>query len=80
VEEDIIDVIISDISLPDEDGYDFIRMVRASSAHVALPMIALTGYAAISDSENIFRAGFQRHMTKPFDRQELIATIVDLVA
>ena len=80
VEEDIIDLLLSDISLPGEDGFDLIRQIRASDEHSDLPAIAITGYAAISDTESIFHAGFQHHLTKPVELDELMAAIVDLVA
>ena len=80
VEEDVIDLLLSDISLPGEDGFDLIRQIRGSDEYGELPAIAITGYAAISDTESIFHAGFQHHLTKPVELDELMAAIVDLVA
>ena len=80
VEEDIIDLLLSDISLPGEDGFNLIRQIRGSDEYSELPAIAITGYAAISDTESIFHAGFQHHLTKPVELDELMAAIVDLVA
>ncbi|MGC1309541.1 MAG: chemotaxis protein CheB [Phormidesmis sp.] len=80
VAENAIGLLISDISLPGEDGFDLIRQVRAASWGEGLPAIAVTGYAAASDTEKIFRAGFQHHLPKPVEIDELIAAIIDLVA
>ncbi|MBE9062796.1 chemotaxis protein CheB [cf. Phormidesmis sp. LEGE 11477] len=80
VAEDIIDLLISDISMPGEDGFDLIRKIRTSGNYDQLPAIAVTGYAAVSDSNDIFRAGYRRHLSKPIDIDTLVAAIVDLVA
>ncbi|MGB3300506.1 MAG: PAS domain-containing protein, partial [Phormidesmis sp.] len=80
VGEGIIDLLLSDISLPGEDGFSLIRQIRADEEFEGLPAIAITGYAAVSDTDNIFRAGFQHHLTKPVELDDLMAAIVDLVA
>ena len=77
--ENMIDLIVSDISMPGEDGFSLIRRIRSTDDYHQLPAIAVTGYAAVSDSESIFQAGFQRHLSKPVDIDELIAAILDLV-
>ena len=79
VEEDIIDLLINDISLPGEDGFDLIRWVRTDLSVSDLPDIAVTGYAAASDRTQILEAGFQRHLTKPIAMSELIATVIEVV-
>lgn len=62
-------LVISDIGLPDEDGYALIKKIRASDvAHGAnIPAIALTGYASHTDRQRVLTAGFQRHLAKPID-------------
>jgi two-component system CheB/CheR fusion protein len=75
------DVLLSDLSLPGRDGYDFIRSVRALDAARggSIPAIALTAYASTEDRERVMAAGFQRYLAKPIDLPELVAAIVMLV-
>jgi PAS domain S-box-containing protein len=74
------DVIVSDIAMPVEDGYDFIRKVRASgdARGGRTPAIALTAYAGDGDRAQALRAGFQRHLAKPVEPRELLEVIADL--
>ena len=71
------DVLVSDIRLPDEDGYGLIRQVRQHEAEHGgfLPAVALTGYARAEDRVRILAAGFQAHVTKPVEPGELTAVI-----
>ncbi|HWN97690.1 MAG TPA: ATP-binding protein, partial [Blastocatellia bacterium] len=73
-------VLISDIGMPDEDGYDLIRKVRAREAGDGgyVPAIALTGYAAVEESERALSAGYQMHMGKPIEADHLIRAIASL--
>ena len=73
-------VIVADIALPDEDGYSFIRRVRAHStpAIQTIPAIAVTAYASIPDREEALAVGFQQHLPKPIDPGRLIQVIRDL--
>ena len=73
-------VIVADIALPDEDGYAFIRRVRAHStpAIQAIPAIAVTAYAAIPDRAEALAVGFQQHLAKPVDPGRLIQVIREL--
>ncbi len=75
------DVLISDIGMPGESGYDLIRMVRALPADKGgrTPAIALTAYARTQDRLKILSAGFQMHVPKPIEPSEL-ATVVASVA
>jgi PAS domain S-box-containing protein len=73
------DVIVSDIGMPGEDGYTFIRQVRALPDPAAqLPAVALTAYATTEDRVRIFSAGFQAHVVKPLDPAELVAVIASV--
>jgi two-component system CheB/CheR fusion protein len=74
------DVLLSDLSMPERDGYDFIRSVRALDlAHGgSIPAIALTASASTRDRERVMAAGFQRYLAKPIDLPELVAAIVGL--
>jgi PAS domain S-box-containing protein len=73
-------VIVADIALPDEDGYSFIRRVRAHSTPEiqAIPAIAVTAYATIPDRAEALAVGFQQHLPKPIDPARLIEVIRDL--
>lgn len=73
-------VIVADIALPDEDGYAFIRRVRAHStpAIQSVPAIAVTAYASIPDRTDALAVGFQQHLAKPIDPARLIQTIHEL--
>lgn len=63
------DVLLSDIAMPEQDGYEFIRQVRrlASSEGGQTPAGALTAFARAEDRSRAFGAGFQRHVAKPVD-------------
>ena len=73
-------LLISDIGLPDVDGYELLQRVRQLDASAAggIPAIALTAYARVEDRMLAFRAGYQAHLTKPVEPTELVATIIDL--
>lgn len=73
------DVIISDISMPEEDGYSFIRKLRASSHTRHIPAIALTAYATQESKVKILASGFQSHIPKPADSSALQNKIRELV-
>ena len=74
------DVLVSDIGLPDEDGYSLIRQIRLRERERggSLPAIALTGYARADDRQRALAAGFQAHVAKPVEPAELIATIAEV--
>jgi signal transduction histidine kinase/CheY-like chemotaxis protein len=74
------DVLVSDIGMPDEDGYSLIRKLRQLEAQRGgkLPAIALTAYAASDDRRQALLAGFQMHLTKPVDAAELVAVVASL--
>ena len=73
-------IIVADIALPDEDGYSFIRRVRAHStpAIQAIPAIAVTAYATVPDRTEALAVGFQQHLPKPIDPARLIQAIREL--
>jgi PAS domain S-box-containing protein len=74
------DVLISDIGMPVEDGYQFIRAVRnlPVSQGGRTPAIALTAFAHSTDRTKALLAGYQRHLSKPVESHELIATVGSL--
>jgi CheY-like chemotaxis protein len=75
------DIIISDIEMPGEDGYSFIRKVRAEETTPGrIPAIALTAYTRGVDRLRALAAGFQTHMSKPVEPAELAAAVKSLLS
>ncbi|HUR98977.1 MAG TPA: ATP-binding protein [Pyrinomonadaceae bacterium] len=74
------DVLVSDIGLPGEDGYDLIRKVRAlpSGEGGETPAIALTGYVSVQDRKLALDAGYQDHLPKPVNPNLLLELLVGL--
>jgi CheY-like chemotaxis protein len=74
------DVLVTDIGLPDEDGYMLLRQLRQQQAgHAAfIPVIALTGYGGDEHRRRSLAAGFQCHIVKPFEPAELIRAIASV--
>ncbi|MBD1842852.1 PAS domain S-box protein [Cyanobacteria bacterium FACHB-63] len=70
------DILVSDIAMPDFDGYELIKQIRQKSE---IPAIALTAYAGEANQRQILKAGFQRHLAKPVDPDELVNAIVSLL-
>jgi len=74
------DLMISDIGLPEMDGYDLIQSVRRQpSPGRDIPAIALTAYARSEDRTRALRAGYQAHIAKPVEPNELLAMIASFV-
>ncbi|MEO1070218.1 MAG: ATP-binding protein [Cyanobacteria bacterium J06638_6] len=76
-----VDVLVSDIGLPDIDGYELMRRVRALPAAQGgqIPAIAVTGYVSQEDVQAAMAAGFQRHLAKPISFGNLVEVIFSLV-
>ncbi len=73
-------VLISDIAMPELDGYELIRCVRAlDPAGSKLPAIALTAYARQEDRRRALEAGFQTHVAKPVEPNELLRVVASVV-
>ena len=72
-----VDVLIADLGMPIEDGYDLIRHVRSSPTEkiARLPAAALTAYTTEEDRDRVLAAGFQFHLAKPVDPAVLVATV-----
>jgi CheY-like chemotaxis protein len=77
MENDPPDVLISDIRMPDEDGYALIRSLRR--AGIETPAIALTAFARREDAEEARAAGFQIHLPKPVDAGLLVDAVAQLL-
>jgi signal transduction histidine kinase/ActR/RegA family two-component response regulator len=74
------DLLLSDLGMPDMDGYMLIQQVRALPEFAKLPAIALTAYAAETNQQQAMAAGFQQHIAKPADSTTLIGAIVQQVS
>lgn len=79
--QSVPDVIISDIGMPQEDGYSLIRRIRQlpRADGGETPAIALTAYARAVDVERALEAGYQVHLTKPVDSSQLTELVAELV-
>ena len=65
------DVVLSDISMPGMDGFEFLGRLRAVPGYQDLPALALTGFGRPEDIQRAYDQGFVAHLTKPFDIQAL---------
>jgi CheY-like chemotaxis protein len=76
------DVLISDIAMPDCDGYELLRTARQLPGvrELSLPAIALTAYAREEDRHRALAAGFEEHVSKPVESEQLICAISTLVS
>ncbi|MBH8574271.1 DUF4118 domain-containing protein [Nostocaceae cyanobacterium CENA369] len=74
------DILVSDIGMPQEDGYTLIRKLRALSQEEGgrIPAIALTAYAKAEDRTQALLAGYQLHVPKPVDPTELVTIVANL--
>lgn len=69
------DVLISDIAMPGEDGYQLIKEVLALKLEPEIPAIAITAYAKEEDKQNALAAGFHRYLSKPVELREFISAV-----
>ena len=73
------DIIVSDIGMPDQDGYEFMQQVRRLGGAIAdVPAAALTALARVEDRKRALMAGYQTHLAKPVDPAELVAMVASL--
>ena len=80
LEEHKPDILISDLGMPDEDGYSLISKIRAlpDERGGQIPAAALTAYARAEDRMRVLRSGFQFHLPKPVDSAELVTVVASL--
>ena len=80
IEEYKPDILISDIGMPDRDGYELIRKIREKEKGTGkrLPAAALTAFARTEDRLKALSAGFSMHISKPVEPAELIVVIASL--
>jgi two-component system CheB/CheR fusion protein len=78
---DSFDALLADVGMPDEDGLSLIRQVRALDADQGgqIPAAAITAYASDQEQQQAIAAGFQQHMAKPIDLDQLVMMVVALV-
>jgi CheY-like chemotaxis protein len=71
------DLLVSDIGMPEEDGYGLIRRLRELKSKRAkqIPALALTAYATDQDRSLALSAGFQVHLAKPIEPESLVSSI-----
>jgi PAS domain S-box-containing protein len=72
----IPDVVVSDLAMPDEDGYSLLARMRAGERLRRVPAIALTAYSSPGDREQALSAGFHSHVAKPVRTAELLGAVI----
>jgi len=74
------DVLVSDLAMPDQDGYELIGRVRARGPDRGgcIPAVALSAYTRAEDRKRALSAGFRSHVSKPVDPEELVAIVASL--
>src|SRR6185369_5483469 len=78
VSENEFDVILSDISMPEMDGFEFLQRLRKIDGRQDVPVVAITGFGRHDDVERARAAGFYSHLTKPIDLQALTDVLEQL--
>jgi len=73
------DVIVSDIGMPEMDGYELALALRALPGYKAVPMVAVTGFALYDDRERAIKSGFDAHLTKPINPISLLDLLAGLI-
>ena len=74
------DVVLSDISMPEMDGYEFLQRLRQIEGKQHVPVLAITGFGRRGDVERARAAGFYSHLTKPLNLQALADVLRQLAA
>jgi CheY-like chemotaxis protein len=75
----VIDLLISDVGMPEIDGRAFVQRMRASESWSSVPAIALSGFVQPEDRMLALCAGFDAHFTKPWDAASLLDAVVELL-
>ncbi|MEO0349333.1 MAG: response regulator transcription factor [Cyanobacteria bacterium P01_A01_bin.15] len=79
LQQETPDVLISDIMMPEVDGYTFLKQVRDDPRYKSLPVIFLTARGMTSDRIQGYNAGCDAYLSKPFDPEELVAMVSNLI-
>jgi two-component system CheB/CheR fusion protein len=72
------DVVISDIGMPEMNGYELAEALRSLPGYETVPMVAVTGYSMFDDRSRSLTAGFNAHVTKPIDPRAFLDLIEQL--
>lgn len=72
------DLVVSDIGMPGMNGYELMESIRAQPLRPQPPSVAITAYGRRDDRLRALRAGFQAHLSKPADAEEMVATLASL--
>ena len=80
IDRGVPDVLLSDVGMPREDGYDLIRRLRSRPLERGggIPAIAVTAYASAKDRESALASGYEAHVAKPFEPEALAQTVAAL--
>ena len=78
IEQECPDLVISDVGMPDMDGYELARRVRQNPALCGVVLVALTGYAQDSDRQQALAAGFNHYLMKPVSMEALEKILTSL--
>ena len=80
LKENKIDVLVSDIGMPDVDGFELLRQIRQRQGEVGgvIPAIALTAFARAEDRMQAMLAGYNLHLSKPVEPKELVIAVASL--
>ncbi|HEX7152857.1 MAG TPA: ATP-binding protein [Thermoanaerobaculia bacterium] len=73
------DVVVTDIAMPDRDGYDLLAAIRNDGTWSNLPVVALTAHGRVEDEQRASAAGFRKYLRKPVDMQELAEAVAGAV-
>jgi CheY-like chemotaxis protein len=73
------DALLLDLGMPEVDGHELLRSIRERPALRLVPAVAVTAYASEKDAEKSAATGFARHVTKPYEIDDLVKTVADLI-
>ncbi len=76
--ESHFDIVISDIGMPEMNGYELAEALRSLPGYQSVPMVAVTGYSMFDDRSRSLNAGFNEHVTKPIDPRAFLDLIEQL--
>lgn len=72
------DIVISDIGMPEMNGYQLAEVLRSLPGYETVPLVAVTGYSMLDDRDRSLCAGFNEHLTKPIDPRAFLELIENL--
>lgn len=72
-------IIITDLSMPEMDGWEFHKKIREMSSFDSIPVIALTAHAMVGDQEKVMKAGFSGYISKPIKIREFLGEFLEIL-